>query len=261
MNRKLVFAFYVNSEYYDMINNIHFGCIERFSNCFDEASINFILDKDYNRDYLLDAEQRFAKIFLGKKISFGIYDNTEYRECLIFRDKVANNLKNEDLVFFAHNKGTTNVKKYNREQIYTWVMAMYYYSLNYMDEVVQQLYNQKYYSYGPFLTKNEEKEKANKYGWYYIGTYFWINCKKLWQYMQNEGIPVPEMGDRFYAEEFLGNIIQTWPYIMAGSHETRYLTNCYDYYNHATEYLSYLHETETDGFNDFYKEITNEASV
>ena len=255
MNRKLVFAFYVNNEFHDKINDIHFECIKKFSDCFDEADINFILDKEYPKHYLLEAEKRFSEIFLGKNISFSMYDNTEYRESIIFRDKVARRLKDEDLVFFAHNKGTTNVKKYNREQIYTWVTAMYFYSLNYMSEVVQQLYNQKYYSYGPFLTKNEEKEKANKYGWYYIGTYFWINGKKLWQYMQNEGIQLPEMGDRFYAEEFLGNIIQTWPYIMTGSHETRYLVNCNDYYNHTTDYLPYLHDTETDGFNEFYKNI------
>lgn len=258
MNRKLVFAFYVNGEYEDTINNIHFDCIRNYANRFDEADINFILDRDYPENYLLDAQRRFSEIFLGKNISFSMYDNTEYREAVIFRDKIATRLKDEELVFFAHNKGTTNVKKYDRTQIYTWVTAMYFYSLNFMDEVQQQLYNGKYYSYGPFLTKNNEREHANKYGWYYIGTYFWINCRKLYQYMKNEEIDVPEMGDRFYAEEFLGNIIQTWPYIMTGSHQTRYLVDCDNYYEHTTDYLAMLHETEEDGFNEFYERIVGE---
>ena len=255
LNRKLVFSFYINENYKDKINDIHFASLEYFKDSFDVVNINFVLDDEYPEDFLLDAESRFCKIFCGKEITFKMYKNTQLRESLVFYDRVAKNLKDEGIVFFAHNKGTTNVAKYNRDEIYTWVVAMYYYSLNFKEEIMQQLYSQKYYSYGPFLTKNEEAEKPNKYGWYYIGTFFWVNCKKLYQYMQNENIPLPEIGDRFYAEEFLGNIIQTWPRVMAGSHETRYLTNCYDYYNNARYYLYNLHETGVDGFDDFYKMI------
>lgn len=258
MGKKLVYAFYVNKDYGGKITDIHFNCIEQFSACFDEMDINFILDEEYPRDFLLDAEQRFSKIFLGKNVSFTLWPNTGYREALIFYNKVAKRLKDEEMVFFAHNKGVTNIHKYNKEQIYTWVVGMYFYSLNFMDEVQDQLLNKKYYSYGPYLTIRNELEHPNKYGWYYIGTYFWLNGKKLYQYMVNENIPLPEMGDRFYAEEFPGNIIPTWPMVFTGSHGTRYITTDEDYYTAAKNLTNAIYDTANDGFNDFYSKIVNE---
>ena len=257
MNKKLVFAFYVPENFDSDIINLHFNCIEHYKDCFDSAEIVFILDDDYNHENLLDAELRFTSIFLGKPISFLMVPNTKYREALVFYEYVAKKISENELVFFAHNKGVTNVVRYDVEQIYTWVAGMYFYSLNYMDEVENQLLNQKYMSYGPFLTKNEEMEKPTKYGWYYIGTFMWINGRKVWQYMQNNDISLPVMGDRFYGEEFLANIYPAWPYVTAGSHGTRYLNNCNDYYHKATDYIKWCYQPEEEGFYDFYKKITN----
>lgn len=255
MKKKLVFAFYLGKNFKDEIIEIHLKCIERFSNVFDEAEIAFIVDDGYNRADLLYAQERLINAFLGKKITFSFFENGPYRESIVFKELIADRLSSEDLVFFAHSKGMSNVEKYDREQIYVWVSAMYYYSLNFMDEVDRNLLNEKYYSYGPFLTKNNEPEKCNKYGWYYIGTFFWINCKKLWQYMQNNEIPLPKMGDRFYDEEFLGNIIPTWPLVFTSSHETRYLIDCKDYYHNAKEYLMFLHNSDIEGFKEFYNSL------
>lgn len=254
MNRKLVFSFYVNENYQDEINNIHFRCIEHFKDCFDNADISFIVDEGY-KEYLFDAESRFLKIFRGKDISFSVLKNNEFRESKVFYDKIATRLKDEELVFFAHNKGISNVFKHDRTQIYQWVMAMYYFSLNYPEEMQQRLVNEKYYCYGSFLTKNDEPEHCNKYGWYYIGTFFWLNGKKLYQYMVNNEIELPVMGDRFYDEEFLGNILQTWPLVMTASRRNKYLVNCGDFYSYASEYVKMAYEEDIEGFNDFYKRI------
>ena len=128
MNKKLVFAFYLAKNYKSEIVNIHFLCLKRFSKAFDSAEIVFILDKEYDRDNLLDAQQRFTEIFCGKPLSFSMVDNTPYREALVFQQYVVARMDEEELVFFAHNKGTTNVDKFDKEQIYTWVIAMYFYS-------------------------------------------------------------------------------------------------------------------------------------
>lgn len=160
------------------------------------------------------------------------------------------------MVFFAHNKGTTNILKYPKEEIYTWVIAMYYYNLEFMEEVTNALYNKNYISYGTFLTQNDESEHLTKNGWYYIGTYYWINCVKLKEYMYINNIVMPKMGDRFYAEEFLSNIYGSWPLALAASHNSAYLINCTDYYNHTREYLNWLYPND-EGYNSFYKEITD----
>ncbi len=256
MNRKLVFSFYVNENYNDEINTIHFRCIGHFKNCFDCADITFILeDKVTCMVYARQAEQRFLDIFIGKNIQFSFIDNNEFRESKVFYDKIATRLKDEELVFFAHNKGISNVFKHDRAQIYQWVTAMYYFSLNYPEEMQKRLVNEKYYCYGSFLTKNDEPERCNKYGWYYIGTFFWINGKKLYQYMRNNEIDLPVMGDRFYDEEFLGNILQTWPLVMTASRRNKYLVNCGDFYNYATDYTKIAYEEDIEDFNAFCKDI------
>ena len=61
----------------------------------------------------------------------------------------------EKLVFFGHNKGITNIKKYGKDNIMYWIAGMYFFSLNYMDEVVDKLIGRPSFSYGSMLTKND----------------------------------------------------------------------------------------------------------
>lgn len=261
MNKKLVFAFYLAKNYKSEIINIHFLCLKRFSEAFDSAEIVFILDKEYDRDNLLDAQRRFTEIFCGKPLSFSMVDNTPYREALVFQQYVVARMDEEELVFFAHNKGTTNVDKFDKEQIYTWVIAMYFYSLNYMDEVEDSLLNKKFMSYGPFLCQNEEPERITKFGWYYVGTFFWMNTKKIKQHMINNNVPVPLMGDRFYAEEFFANIFPSWPYMLAASHGNRFLKNATNFYYETTQYLPTCYDVWEDNFYAFYEDILNHAKI
>ena len=257
MTKKLIYSFYLSRDTYDLkINDIHFRCLDRFKNSFDEVDITFIMDDKADVDILKDAEERFISIFLGKNVSFSIIENNEFRESRVFYDKVATKLSENELVFFAHNKGVSNVKQFDINEIYTWVCGMYYYSLNFMDEVEYKLVGRKYFSYGSFLTINEEPEKYNKHGWYYIGTFFWINCKKIEQYMTMHNIPLPILADRFYDEEFLGNIIQAWPMIMATGHQDKYLKYCYNYYEKSREFIRLLDYDDMEEFERFYSEMT-----
>lgn len=253
--KKLVFSFYINENYNSDINKLHFNCLRHFSSAFDVVDVNLIVEKGVFYDSVLNAQTRFLDIFKGKNISFTFYANNEYRESQVFYDKIATRLSEGGLVFFAHNKGISNVLNYSESEIYTWVAAMYFYSLNYINEVEDQLLNKKFYSYGSFLTKNDEPEKCNKYGWYYIGTFYWLNCGKLYQYMVNNGIELPKLSDRFYSEEFIGNIIPTWPLCFSGSHGFMYLNNCKDFYHDASRYLSYLQKDEIDEYNEYYNKV------
>lgn len=254
--KKLVFSFYVSKNFHSDINKLHFSCLEYFKDVFDCVDVNLIVENDSLDDYVQETQSKFLKIFKNKDISFTFFKNSEYRESQVFYDKIASKLSSEGLVFFAHNKGISNVEKYDKNEIYCWVSAMYFYSLNYINEVEEQLYNRKFYSYGAFLTKNDEPEKCNKYGWYYIGTFYWINCQKLYQYMVNNGIELPRLSDRFYSEEFIGNVIPTWPYACSGSHNFVYLNNCKDFYHNASVYLTYIQGEEKDEFNNFYEKMT-----
>ncbi len=258
MTKKLIYSFYVSREsFHQKINEIHFRCLERFKDSFDCVDITFISNnREEDAENIICAERRFLGIFNGKDIAFSIIDNNEFRESLVFYNKIATRLNDNELVFFGHNKGVSNVGTYNEKQVFSWVCGMYYYSLNYPSELDDVMTNQKYYSFGSFLTKNYEPEKCNKYGWYYIGTFFWINCVKLRNYIRFHNIEIPELADRFYDEEFLGNIIDTYPLIMSGCHNGLYLENCYNYYKNTIEYMKLIYDTKADGFDDFYAEMT-----
>lgn len=259
MLKKLVYSFYISKETYSKkINEIHFRCLEYFKDSFDCADITLIReDNEGNVDeeiYL--SEQNFLQIFKNKDISFSIIKNNEYRESIVFYEKIVKRLNNNELVFFSHNKGITNVPRYNEKQIYSWICGMYYYCLNYPEELNTKLINGRYYCFGSFLTKFEKSLNKNKYGWYYIGTFFWINCPKLINYIRRKGIEMPKLDDRFYDENFLGDIIDTYPQCMASSHNDYYLENCYNFYEHCTDYMNFIYDTQEDGFNNFYKKIT-----
>ena len=261
MNRKLVFSFYINDNFHDEINEIHFKCLNHFKEAFDLADISFIVDEGYNKEYLREAQDRFLSMFLGKNISFSIVPNNEFRESKVFYDKIATRLKDEVLVFFGHNKGITNVFNCDRQEIYIWVTGMYYFSLNFMDDVESRLLNEKYYCYGSFLSKNNELEKGNKNGGHYIGTFFWIIGKKLYQYMINNEIQLPVLSDRFYDEDFLGNIIPTWPLVMTASWENRYLINCGNFYEYTSSYIKMLCGEDIEEYKKFYKLILPNGKI
>ena len=124
-----------------------------------------------------------------------------------------------------------------------------------MDEVYNDLFIKKFYSYGSFLSVGNVPERCNKYGWHYLGTFFWINTKKLYQHMKNENIDMPLLSDRFYAEEFLGNIIPSWPLIFTSSHEWRYIENCGLLYYNTRSTMDNIYDTKKDNFDKFYNEV------
>lgn len=255
--KRLVFSFYLTNENINSeVNRLHLACISHYCSIFDEISVVFVKDDDLREETLHDAERMFIDMHKGKSISFSVVENTPLRESLVFKKEVVDKLNENKLVFFAHNKGTTNVLKYDKDVIYTWITAMYFYSLNFMTEVFDCLLNKKYFSYGPFLTKNNEGEHCNKYGWYYIGTFFWMNCGKINTYINNMQIGLPALSDRFYGEEFLGNIYPTWPFVFTASHNNKFIIDAKDYYHNAKKYLSILY-SDTEDFNNFYENILN----
>lgn len=255
MIKRLVFSFYLEKEGLDNeTNKLHFSCLSRYSHIFDEINITIIKDCNVSDDVLVSAKKKFVELNQHAKITIRIIDNNSFRESIVFKTEVVDKLSDNVLVFFAHNKGVSNIKKYNPDVIYTWIAAMYFYNLEFMPEVIDSLVNRKYYSYGTFLTKNEEPERCNKYGWYYIGTFFWINSGKLYNYIKNQDIEIPKMSDRFYDEEFLGNIYPTWPFIYTASHGNMYLNEADNYYLYAKDYLEMLYP-ERDDFNEFFKEV------
>lgn len=259
LKKKLVFyLYYADSKNSEEFYNFHFSCLKKYCHIFDEAV--FVISVDDVSDYHLirEAEDKILDIFKGTSVSFDIHKNDKMHEVYAFEKYVINTKDKDGLVFFGHSKGFSNIKKFDKEYIYKWIAGMYYFNLNFMDEVENLLLETKSISYGSFLMHDELNE-TNKYRWFYIGTFFWINLGKLENYIRQNNIELPLICDRAYAEEFLGNIypFEQLPY--AASHLNRALINARDFYHYINEYISMMYyEDELKEFYEFFDAIKNE---
>ena len=119
----------------------------------------------------------------------------------------------------------------------------------------EKLLRTKAISFGSFLTRNLVDD-TNKFQWFYIGTFFWINPRKLLSYIKVHNIDFPLISDRFYSEEFLGNIYDIWPNPYGATHNNNYVTNAYNYYENFEEILNAIYPEHEDA-DRFYKYIIN----
>jgi hypothetical protein len=149
------------------------------------------------------------------------------------------------LVFFAHNKGITNVKKYDINNIYKWVVGMYYFSLNFFEDVQRSLLKDVFYTYGSFLTKELKGENFTKYGYRYLGTFFWLNAKRILNMCNN----FPEMDGRTYDENFIGNTVKD--ITKCASYKGIYYVGSNNLYYYMDSILELLYSK--DVLNEFYK--------
>jgi len=258
MNKKLVYSFYLTNDSFDKeINKLHFNCLKHYLHIFDEVSLTIIKDEEVKAEKVHELENFFLNNFNGDKISFITIPNQELRETFVFNEEIVKKLSENgnNLVFFAHNKGISNLEKYDKRTIFIWVAGMYYYSLNFIDDVEYNLISRPYISYGSFLTQVTPLEETQrpKYGWCYIGTYFWINSQKLNDYIDLHNVRVPYCSDRYFDEEYLGNIYPMQP-SLAASHMQRYIINAENYYLYAENYLHTLYG-EAEDFYEFYNKI------
>lgn len=205
MRISLRFNFYATWDTLDSeINNIHLKCLEFYKHIFNDVKVCVSIDDTNDKQLIKEVQERFFNVFKGESIQlcFDVQKNEpEYRESLFFKKEVVDKFNTYDLVFFAHNKGMTNVKHFDKNTINIWVVAMYYFNLNFFEDVKRCLLNDIFYTYGTFLTKEMEYESFTKYGYRYLGTFIWFNGKRI-SNMYNE---FPKLDSRLYSENFIGN--------------------------------------------------------
>lgn len=210
MKKKLVFNFYVFPNWLEgevgKINKIHIGCLQEYAHIFDEIVFVVTMDDTDNIELINDVKEKIIKLFTKGQITIRIEKNSKLREAVTFYKEVAERLGKDDLVFFAHNKGITNINKDNKESIYYWIYGLYFYSLNFMDDVERVLIGDNGISYGAFPCQCNLNE-CIKYKWMYSGNFYWLNSKKVKNYMSNINMILPPLDNRMYGEQFIGNIV------------------------------------------------------
>lgn len=254
MKISLRFNFYVTRDTLDSeINRIHFKCLEHYKNVFNDVKIRISVNDLNDYELIEKSEKIFFDIFKGVPINlfFEVKKNDPYfQESLFFKEEVVDKLDTYDLVFFAHNKGITNVKNFDVNNIYLWVTSMYYFNLHNVEEVKRSLLKDIYYAYGSFLTQELENEHITKYGYRYLGTFFWMNGKRIY----NNTKEFPTLDGRTYDENFLGNVIRDME--KCSSHKGLYYIGSNNLYYNIEDVLKILYSNDLlKPIYDFYNEI------
>ena len=207
VKKKLVFHFYADIGWDENIANVcHFSCLEHFSNVFDEAVV-VVSDGGIGKDGLLKVKGKFTEIFNDIPLTLKTAPKTPYFEADTFYSEIVSKSgESGGIVFFAHNKGVSNVKDKNKSKtaILSWICGLYFYGLSHIEEVEYELSaNKRTIFYGPYLMTADYISNKNKL--WYAGTFYWVNSGRLARTVES----IPPISDREYAEWLPGEVGNT----------------------------------------------------
>jgi hypothetical protein len=215
--KRMVFAFYLNTKTFEnKYNQLHFRLLKRYINIFDEVIFGIIVDEDIDVE-LITKLQHTILSFYHKNITFHIYDNTEYREALVFYNEIVLKMDLlDDWTFFGHNKHTTKMN--NDNELIEWICGLYYFNLEPLcfDDMcainnVLPIDITGVCFYGnPLITNASFGLKAvkNKYEYFYAGSFFWGKYQEIHRVLRNYNISLPKLTNRYYVEMFAGEIME-----------------------------------------------------
>lgn len=207
IRRNMVFHFWLPEnvdENYLHILRIHLRCLDLFRDNFTD--IKYVLAYDVKNEDMIKAYERrlFGDGFIGN-ISFKVIENNPMlREAVTYYDEVISKLDSIDgITFFGHLKGATNFgnKNVKPENIEKWITFMYWMNMRDVKYVADILVRPHTITYGTFkfLAKDFTRN-----GWAYLGSFQWINTKKLYDYIGGRN---PKSVDLGSAELFLGDYV------------------------------------------------------
>lgn len=253
--KRMVFAFYLNAKTFDnKYNQLHFRLLKRYINIFDEVVFGIIVDKDIDVE-LITKLQCLILSFYHKNITFHIYNNTEYREALVFYNEIALKMGLlDDWTFYGHNKHTSDM---DEDSLTEWICGLYYFNLEKLcndnnDDLtcIVPIDQTGICFYGnPLLTDVDFDLKGvrNKYKYYYAGSFYWGKYQEVARVLRNYEIPLPQLTNRYYSEMFPGEILDYTCF--SDSFQKRFI-----YGNHLDiddVYLNIFYGEYEDIYNDF----------
>ena len=245
---------------------LHYTLLKKYSNVFDESVFVLSLKKELIDNKELIKDYMTTIIDLGfYNVRFKIEENTDFRECKAFKEEVVENKDNDGkFVFFGHNKGTTN--NFN-ESLVKLICSMYYFNLNFIDDVKHSLIGDECVYYGfPLLNAKWSEPEATcvmpLYKYFIYGTFFWTNYTVLYEIMNHKNREFPKMASRYYAENFPANTIEME---MVGCYQNTYALSGKDLHYRFDEFMDEYSEYAPDGpkikeeFYAFVEKIKSEV--
>lgn len=256
---KIVYYLWVPTNGFSKLMDMHWNCLKHYSNVFDESLFLIACDNKDNENVFFSIEKIRSLGF--KNLSIRVVENKSSRESYYLKREIIDYLDNFDgLTFFAHTKGVSDYdSQFSMNNITMWISSLYYFNLNFIDEVKDKLVHDKYFSYGTFGHYGDFI--TTKYKWIYSGTFFWLNGPKLKRYIEENNIKLPSLYDwttyiifkhtpRMYSENILSCIYDK-EYAYFNQNE-----NCSIIYDNILEAMGTLYSKENlDRLYDFHNNI------
>ena len=193
MNTKLRLVYYLwVPDGFNWVMDIHWKCLEYYHNVFDDAL--FLVSSNNNNNenikYVIEKIKSIGYDYAEIKL----VENKEIeRESFYVKSEIFDKLGEYDgLTFFAHTKSLSDTYlEADKEKIILWISTMYFFNLNFIDDVKIKLINDKYMSYAIYILYGDWC--TTKYNWIYNGTFYWINGKKIENYIKDNNIELPSL--------------------------------------------------------------------
>lgn len=272
ITKRLIYHFYVGKDFENNpIYKEHQYLLKKYSDIFDEALFVISTDNINDKDRLKEVK-RFLLECNFKNIEFRVEENNSYYEVATFEKYILNKLDTLDgMTFFAHTKGTNDYYEADKDKdaVLKWVFALYYLSLNFYKESEKIMFgsNASCCFYGGLLTCYNDKTATDKHfpknKAMYVGTYYWLNGREIYYVHKNE---LPEVYNRFYAENFPGNICCPHDFELY-SHDYKMIDgtkagNIFSSEKDCDVYIkALLNEEEASVFEKEYNEMKKEIGI
>lgn len=155
-----------------------------YAHIFDKAVFYISIDETTQK-YVREIKDFILSIKEWEDIRIRVIQNDIFCESRTFKEEVLDKKDHycEEIIFFGHTKGVTNVITHseNIEGILKWIYGCYFYSLEYVEEVVRELIYGYRTFYGSILMETEEMNRVNteQTTAIYAGAFYWLNPMKL----------------------------------------------------------------------------------
>ena len=226
MKKTLIYHLYCGEDFIDnKANIIHYMCLKRYINVFDEAKFTVSVDDLTDEETISYGIQWIMSLGGNFEKTISIRKNTDLYEVETFSREFLHNYENLDgMVLFGHNKGTNNFKNpdLNHESVFRWICGLYFYNLEFVEEA-EGIFNGKLRApdvfYGTFLHYFTKERQSwvhampnNLSGLEYCGTFYWINIPKYKNCVTMGIVKEVEPDSRFFAEEYPGMFFDRYAY-------------------------------------------------
>lgn len=210
MKKKLYFYFWVCPDFENNIAvKVNEFCLKRYLQVFDELNFVIAVDDILNRKDIKRGIDWIKSVVDDKPFNTRLELNSQLRESvMVLRDLMPMIIeKSNDMVFICHMKGVTNIHdiRMSKESVSRWIMSMWWYNLEYINDVEKQLFQNKTKTmFGALMSHFNTRRDSSiqNHNTIYIGGFYWIKPNNfIDNALYEEIIPKQQVG-RYLSENF-----------------------------------------------------------